>query len=207
MLIHNAKVRLSPGRGIGLFATEDIPTGTVIWCPCDKCEYYEKGVLGHCSDEMAFRLEEHGYYLVNGDILIPCQNACYMNHSCEANCLDFGLDFGLAVKPIKKDEEIFCDYRNWQNDPDWEFNCCCGTARCQKKISPRHGEARDLQQEWMRKLNGGLKQMASVRQGLFETLIRCSHHFPRLIRNIGLFDHKTAVTVRAPHFIKEGDKL
>lgn len=59
----------------------------------------------------------------------------YINHSCEPNAAIVGKKTVIAIRPIKKDEEIFMDYSMTDGDPLWSMRCICGTKTCRKTIS------------------------------------------------------------------------
>lgn len=59
--------------------------------------------------------------------------ARYINHSCDPNCGIKGLFSIVAMRNIKKDEEITWDYEMTENS-DWQMDCRCGTANCRKII-------------------------------------------------------------------------
>lgn len=60
----------------------------------------------------------------------------YINHSCDPNAGLAFADFGVlmvAIKPIKKGEEITWDYSTTIND-SWTMKCDCRTKKCRKII-------------------------------------------------------------------------
>lgn len=59
----------------------------------------------------------------------------YINHSCEPNAAIIGKKTVIAIRPIKKDEEIFMDYSMTDGDPLWSMKCVCNTKHCRKIIS------------------------------------------------------------------------
>ncbi|MFT3933913.1 MAG: SET domain-containing protein [Chitinophagaceae bacterium] len=59
--------------------------------------------------------------------------ARYINHSCEPNCGIKGLFTIVAMRNIKKGEEITWDYEMTENS-DWEMDCQCGCETCRQTI-------------------------------------------------------------------------
>src|SRR5882757_3289915 len=59
--------------------------------------------------------------------------ARYINHSCEPNCGIRGLFNIVAMREIRKGEEITWDYEMTENS-DWKMNCKCGSVHCRKII-------------------------------------------------------------------------
>jgi SET domain-containing protein len=72
---------------------------------------------------------KYGYKKVDGSYLLPCDEIIYLNHSCNANILDFRKGFDIVVKDIAKGEEATYDYRSFFHDSD-EFECICGEDNC-----------------------------------------------------------------------------
>ena len=98
-------------EGIGLFAAEPIPRGTLIWkhderfdLSYDLREIDEEDALLH---EM---LRCYGYQPSDAPVVVLCgDNARFMNHSSRPNADDIG-DLTIACRDIAKGEEITCDY-------------------------------------------------------------------------------------------------
>lgn len=59
----------------------------------------------------------------------------YLNHSCEPNCGIRGTKTVMALKNIKKNEELTIDYAITEMDMDWYIMCTCGNKICRKKIT------------------------------------------------------------------------
>lgn len=59
----------------------------------------------------------------------------YINHSCDPNVAIVGTKTVVAIRPIKKDEEITMDYSMTDGDPLWSMQCSCGSKRCRKHIA------------------------------------------------------------------------
>lgn len=67
------------------------------------------------------------------DILKDC-SGYYINHSCDPNAGLKGKKTIVAMKNIKKDEEVTIDYSITEDDPYWRMNCKCGNKTCRKII-------------------------------------------------------------------------
>lgn len=121
--------------GTGLFAGEDIVAGELI--------LRFGGAFALASERYSGKYLESTFIGVNEDVIL-CETidsqkdySDYINHSCEPNagmkdCLHI-----VAIKDIKKDEEILCDYAFWESDENWILNtqCNCGSVGCRKTIS------------------------------------------------------------------------
>ncbi|PYM31475.1 MAG: hypothetical protein DME15_17630 [Candidatus Rokuibacteriota bacterium] len=125
-------------REVGVFATRAIRKGEVLTIsggvvvPRRKVWTLPRGFRRFC-----FYIE-HGYYLA------PSSRrriglGFYMNHSCAPNAGDERGELALtavALRAIRKGEEITCDYRpaldgdDTQYRPLLRFRCRCGSRRC-----------------------------------------------------------------------------
>jgi uncharacterized protein len=116
MLLVKTKLAHSAIHGIGLFADEFIPRGTIIWkfnpvIDITLClDQIEK--LAEPSFEQikkyTYRSMISGCYVLCGD------DARFFNHSTEPNCYDVceseEQDLTIASRDIEKGEELTCDY-------------------------------------------------------------------------------------------------
>ena len=58
----------------------------------------------------------------------------YINHSCDSNVGLKGKNIVVAMRNIKKDEELTIDYSITENDPSWKMICNCNQKECRKII-------------------------------------------------------------------------
>lgn len=177
MLLDSAELRPSRVHGNGVFATRSIPAGTVVWAPCPKCPRWEPKRLRLLPSKQLHWLNEFGYCLIDSSIILPCSPAYMMNHSCESNVLAFGIDFAIATRLIRADEEITFDYRLFMCDPDFAVQCRCGTRRCSKVVSPRQGRDDSLQRIWTTRQLPAIQQLSKVHQPLAPRLHATSSCF------------------------------
>jgi uncharacterized protein len=118
-------VKFSPISGNGVFANQNIKKGTLI--------EDMKGKIVPDNEE------SHKKYNLNymcpiskNECLLIKTNGKYINHSCDPNCGIVDSIKIVAIKDIKKDEEISVDYDTIEYE--WEMKCNCGSAICRKKI-------------------------------------------------------------------------
>jgi hypothetical protein len=100
----------SPIEGIGLFAAEPIPRGSLIWkfdetldLKFDLREIPDEPVIRECIIHYGFQPSDEPVYILCGD------NARFMNHSPTANADDIG-NLTIARVDIAAGEEITCNY-------------------------------------------------------------------------------------------------
>ena len=111
------KTFLAPSKihGIGLFASERIRKGTVIWRmhPAIDIELTEGQVasLADCAREQILKYTYTD--LVRGKLVLCGDDARFFNHDDAPNCLDYPDAEGgktVAARDIEAGEELTCDY-------------------------------------------------------------------------------------------------
>jgi len=120
-------------KGRGLYATKYIKEGTKIINYVGKIitkkQTEESEKFDNSKPIYLFNLNSK--YDIDGDV--PWNTARLINHSCLNNCdyIGKGLELWvIAIKDIKKGEELTCDY-GFSYDPDYkQFPCKCGSKNC-----------------------------------------------------------------------------
>jgi SET domain-containing protein len=137
---HSPKLELRrvDHREVGVFATRAIRRGEILTISAGVVlPYANVRRLPTWFRRFCFYIE-HGYYLA------PSSRrriglGFYMNHSCAPNAGDRrgGLALtAVALRPIRKGEEITCDYRpvldrgDRRYRPLLRFRCRCSARRC-----------------------------------------------------------------------------
>ena len=115
MLIVKTKIRSSKLHGIGIFADQDIPKGTVVWefnSSIDKI-YTERDIksLPPLSRQM---IKHYGWKSVEGNMVLCGDDARFFNHSVDANCSELN-DVTIAERNIKRGEELTENYCQFDN--------------------------------------------------------------------------------------------
>ena len=120
-------------NGRGLYATRYIKEGTRI------INYVGKIITKKQTEESEKFDNNKPIYLFNlnkrydldGDV--SWNTARLINHSCSNNCDYNGTGLKLwviAIKDIKKDEELTCDYGFGYDKNYKQFRCKCGSKNC-----------------------------------------------------------------------------
>lgn len=120
MLCVKTKIAPSKIQGIGLFADQFIPRGTVVWkfmpgfdLLMTKAEIDK--LSGPARDQFynyAYLDKKHGKYLLCSD------DARFFNHSNRPNCDERKDDINTAVRDIKSGEELIVNYKDFYGDID-----------------------------------------------------------------------------------------
>ena len=120
-------------NGKGLYATKDIKEGTII------IDYVGKIITKKQSDESEkfdnskpiYLFNLNNQYDLDGDF--SSNTARLINHSCLNNCDYEGIGLKLwvvALRNIKKNEELTCDYGFSYDSEYKQFPCKCGSKNC-----------------------------------------------------------------------------
>ncbi|MDO8594964.1 MAG: SET domain-containing protein [bacterium] len=117
MLRVKTKLAVSDRNGIGLFADESIPSGTVTW------QYDPEFDVSFAEDAIA-RVPEHvreqflKYSYFDHDLkkyVLCSDDQRFINHSDTPNILSTPRK-DVAARDIKRGEEITCDYTHYEHD-------------------------------------------------------------------------------------------
>lgn len=115
MLTVKTKIDNSTISGIGLFAVEDIDEGQIVWKNNAGSELMiSQSEFDQLSDYMK-NIYQHSGYLdkVDKQWKLPLDNARFMNHAPKPNTLQNADGDYVAVKRIWIDEEITCNYHEF----------------------------------------------------------------------------------------------
>ncbi|MBF0561154.1 MAG: SET domain-containing protein [Alphaproteobacteria bacterium] len=117
MLQVKTYISASSIHGIGLFAAEPIPKGTVIWRFDERIDRrFTRAERNELPQPTLSFITTYSYpEVVGGDVyLLDGDHARFMNHSDNPNT-DCEKDT-ISIRDIAYGEELLCDYR--QFDPD-----------------------------------------------------------------------------------------
>lgn len=121
MLLVKTEVRLSPIHGLGVFAAEFIPDGTVTWRYLDGFDQrLPESILSILSHPAKEQFLKYSYVDPTTGLYELCaDDARFFNHSENPNTagVPTGEDADIATRDINVGEELTCDYRTF--DRDW----------------------------------------------------------------------------------------
>lgn len=155
---------VSESVGYGVFATQFIPKGTIVYVKDDlevivtpdsmllKDEKYRKVI-----DTYSYR-DESGNYILSWDI------AKYVNHCCEANSISTGYGFEIATRDIQSGEQITDEYGLLNIEEDIPLTC--EHCTCRGKVS--NMDYLKYLPEWDLKAKEAVKLIRKVKQPLWE---------------------------------------
>lgn len=117
-----------------MFATRDIPRGTITWALDPLDQHFTPEERAALPAYAQAQLEKYSYIDRRGNNILCWDHARFFNHSCAANCLSVGYDFELAIRDIAAGEELTDDYATL--NPAEPFPCFCGFADCRREVRP-----------------------------------------------------------------------
>lgn len=129
MISSKTRIARTGKTGKGLFATRDIRKGERLFCVTGKVrrEAYAPGYNHIGPRWLAIGVEKW---------LIPVRTCpwWYLNHSCRPNVGLKGKVTVVAMRRIRKGEELTLDYAVTEHDPYWSMRCLCDEKSCRKVV-------------------------------------------------------------------------
>ncbi len=146
-----AKVLTSGINRRGVFAAEPIRKGEVI-CVWGGHVITEKEFQG-LSKKKFKNIDDYATRLADGFYLVSCKKGGledddFFNHSCSPNAGIKGHLLMVAMRNIKKGEEITYDYCMTDADYDYSFKCGCGAVNCRKLVTTSDWKKPGLQKKY-----------------------------------------------------------
>lgn len=119
-------------NGRGVFANRDFKDGETIFEFHGNFYTYEElpTPYNEVKDHYV-QIDENLYMGPSGDL------DDFFNHSCEPNSglkINGKKVFLIAIKDIKKDNEITWDYSTTMDEANWEMDCNCDSKNCRGRI-------------------------------------------------------------------------
>lgn len=122
MLLVKTKLQMSGIQGLGVFADQFIPAGTVVWRLHPQFDLqFPLGALDEFPQYTRDRIMHFAYIDKRTGMGILCaDDARFMNHSDDPNIRtiidEHGNDRDVAVRDIQPGDEILCDYHEFDDD-------------------------------------------------------------------------------------------
>lgn len=155
---------VSPLVGFGVFATERIPKGTVVWAldPLDQVLSPQRRAGLDAASRA--QLDRYSYTDDQGNHVLCWDHGRFVNHSCEASCMGpDGSRFEVALRDIAAGEQLTDDYRSLGLTNEEAFDCMCGAPSCEGRVLPPRPR---LLQRWSVAVDEALESYFEVPQPL-----------------------------------------
>lgn len=99
-------------HGVGVFTPQPLARDTVIWEFREGVDLrLSPEVLESVPEPLQARLRRYCYLEEDGQYVLCGDNAKFMNHSFESNCIDPEGGHTITARDIRAHEELTCDYR------------------------------------------------------------------------------------------------
>jgi hypothetical protein len=120
--------------GYGVFATEFIPKGTILYVKDELEIKVSKTKFKDMDKTHKAIVEKFSYIDEKGVRILSWDHAKYINHKCDCNSMSTGYGFEIAIRDIARDEEITDEYGLFNIPEQVAINCQC--KNCRKKLLP-----------------------------------------------------------------------
>ena len=131
--------------GFGIYANTDIQPNELIFRGEERAQRIatESYIRKNWTVKELENFKKYAYPVSNEVFLLWDENPAGwapQNHSCEPNTAYRGLDV-IALRPIRKGEELTLDYADFLDEHMEPFQCTCGSNRCRKYITGTPGNS------------------------------------------------------------------
>ena len=148
--------------GYGVIATRFIPRGTIIWVRDELDQTVTPIQMEKFKAAYGDKLEKY-CFMERGRWILCWDIARYVNHSCDANCMETGFDFEISVRDIYPGEELTEDYGTLNLSSS--LKCYCGSPHCRQIVRP--DDPLRLADHWDQVVRMAFPCVASVPQPLW----------------------------------------
>lgn len=144
MILPGTELRLVDDQtGHGVFATERIPRGTVVWIHDDLDQVFSTEQVEAMPELMRRAIERYAYVNAAGLRVLCWDHGRYMNHSCAPTTTSVGTFCEIARRDILPGEQLTCEYGLAHVIEG--FACTCGAPNCRGGLMPT-----DMPEVWQR---------------------------------------------------------
>jgi hypothetical protein len=152
--------------GYGVVATKLIPKGTITWALDKLDRIYTPGQIDAMDELYQQVMDKYTYRNSEGNHILCWDNARFVNHSANANCITTAYEFEIAIRDIQPGEELTDDYGYLNIDAPFEVLPEAGTNR--NVVYP--DDLLRFYPEWDEKLLSAFPKLLSVNQPLLQLL-------------------------------------
>jgi|FLOH01.1.fsa_nt_gi uncharacterized protein len=141
------KIKTSKIGGKGLFAEVNIHKGEIVFIKAGHIVEYDEMI------KYRNKVGDFDVQISDNFFLVPKSKneindlVVHFNHSCNPNAGPDGQIIFVAIKDIKKGEEITVDYA-MITMPPYKLECNCGSEKCRKIITGDDWKLKELQERY-----------------------------------------------------------
>lgn len=96
--------------GHGVVATRFIPKGTITWALDKLDRIFTPKQIREMGPMYQDTMDKYSYRNPDGNYIFCWDNARFVNHSSNSNCMTTAYDFEIAIRDIQPGEELTDDY-------------------------------------------------------------------------------------------------
>jgi uncharacterized protein len=152
--------------GYGVVATKFIPKGTITWALDKLDRIFTPSQIKNLDPIYQQVLDKYTYRNQEGNHILCWDNARFVNHSFNSNCLTTAYEFEIAIRDIHPGEELTDDYGYLNIDEPFEASPESNTDRT--TVYP--DDLLRYYPIWDDKLLSAFPQFLKVDQPLFQIL-------------------------------------
>lgn len=152
--------------GWGVFATDFIPMGTIIYIKDELEITITPEVFRKMDPVLQDAVEKYSYIENQGNRIISWDHAKYVNHCCDCNTMSTGYGFEIAIRDIFPDEEITDEYGLFNVSENMALQC--NKPNCRQILKTNDMDA--YFENWDKKVRNALPRILDVSQPLFHLL-------------------------------------
>ena len=154
--------------GHGVVATKFIPKGTITWVLDKLDRIFTPDQIRQMDKMYQEVMDKYTYRNPEGNYVFCWDNARFINHSANANCITTAYEFEIAIRDIQPGEELTDDYGYLNLDEPFELVPEPGTNR--NLVYP--DDLLSYYPVWDEKLLSAFPSLLTVNQPLFHILAK-----------------------------------
>lgn len=153
---------IGPHIGVGVFATQAIPKGTIVWALDDLDQVLEPSYVEALDELRREIVHKYTYRDQDGRYVLCWDAGRFVNHSFHPNCLGTAWKIDIAVRDIPAGAELTDDYGTLNLDEPMDCLRERGTDRT--RVLP--DDLLRFSGEWDRQVLDAFRHYSSVAQPL-----------------------------------------
>lgn len=153
---------IGPEIGVGVFATREIPRGTIVWVQDELDQVLEPEFVDGLDEIRRAQVMKYGYRDPQGKWVLCWDDGRFVNHSFHASCIGTAWDLEIAVRDIPAGAELTDDYGSLNLDEPMDCLPELGSDRTQALPDDLLRYAAD----WDRQVLDALQDYSAVEQPL-----------------------------------------
>ena len=153
---------IDPVVGYGVFATQDIPAGTLTYVKDSLEIVVAPAEYDRHAPEMRGAIDKYSYIDERGNRIVSWDFAKYVNHCCDCNTISTGYGFEIAIRDIRAGEQLTDEYGIFNLEEP--MTLVCDSPLCRGCIRPEDFDTH--YRAWDAKILRALPRFADVEQPL-----------------------------------------